>query len=240
MDKKIVLIGVALLIIAIILFFVSGYLSTSGVKNNVRVSNVTVKPDGYTYLPVSYKSNLSVLAIYALLSGPTNFYLLNASTFSKWSQYMNSNSSANGYNYINKLGVNKAYLQTNVSVTVLPLDVKDPTVNGYFQQLIYVVVDNTHGSKSVSSPINASLSYLPLANSNVLAFAALGYGVVLLGLAGIVIIVWGALRKPKVVATPATAKSSKISTKEQQQKEYVDRLYKGVKDKKKKSSDDSD
>lgn len=240
MDKKIVLIGVALLIVAIILFFVSGYLSTSGVKENVRASNITVKADGYTYLPVSYRSNLSVLAVYALLSGPTNFYLFNQSTYQKWSTYMNSNSSANGYNYAVSLGVNKAYLQQNVSVTVLPLDVKEPVVNDYFQQLIYVVVDNTHGSKSESQTINATLSYLPLSNSSVVGFAALGYATVLLGLASIILIIWGALKKPKVVAVPGTAPKSKVSTKEQQQKEYVDRLYKGVKDKKKKSPDTDD
>lgn len=241
MDKKILLIGVMLLVVAIVIFFISGYLSTNGVKNNIAVRNFTIKPDSFAYLPITYKSNTSVLAIYAILSQPTNIYLLNQSTFLQWSKYIGANTTASGLKYVESLGVNSSYIQTNQSIAVLPLNAKSVRVANYFeQQTVYIVVDNTPGSKSSASGLNATISSLPLSSSSILGYAALGYGVILLAIAAVIVIIWGVFRKPKVVAMPTTAAptNNKKLSKEQRDKEYVDRLYKGVKGSKKKDQDE--
>lgn len=233
MKKKLVLIGVGLLVVAVVLFVLSGYLLTKGFSGNINFSNVTVGAHNFSYTSIRYNKSSSAVAIYALLGSPANLYVFNSSTFTRWYGYMSVNKlSANGYQYAQTIDANSIYLFSNATIQVIPLNFKNYpiTVNG--SSSLYVVIDNTAGSKSAATPVNASVSYIPLNTSTVVTSAALGYGVLISGLAGIILIIWGLVKKDEQDKIKGPDKKAVSSD----QKKYLDKLYKGVK--KSKSKDD--
>jgi hypothetical protein len=227
MKKKLVFVGVGLLLAAVVLFIISGYILSSGFKKNVNLTSLTINADDFSYAQLSYNSSIAGIAIYALMSSPSNLYLLNSSLFTQWYDYMNQNRSvADGYQYARHIGVNSSYLFRNVSLQVIPVNLRSGSVPKNFSGKLYVVVDNTQGSKSSATSLNATLSYIPLGGSTIWTSAALGYGVLILGLAGIIIIIWGLVKKDEPGNLGGKDEAAKS------QKEYVDKLYKGIKNKK--------
>lgn len=225
MKKKLVFIGVGLLVTALVLFIISGYLLSNGFSKNVNVTSLKVNPDNFTYLPISYNNSISAIAIYSISENQTNLYIFNSSLFSRWYSYMSVNHTAvSGYEYAQHIGASNSSLFRNTTIQVVPINLRGSSANS-FAGKIYVVVDNTKGSKSASMHVNTSISFVPLSGSTILVSAGLGYGVLILGIAAIIIIVWGLLKKddspPKAVAGKGAASSD--------QKKYVDQLYKGVK-----------
>jgi F0F1-type ATP synthase assembly protein I len=241
MNKKLVLIGLGLIILAIIFLAVD---STNGIGGNkITENNLTIGANSFSYLPVNYGNNVSILAVDAVVSAPVNIYVLNVSTFSSWDSYMQSNKGASGLSYVKSLGVNSTYILENKSVDILPISLVKNNVlpDNLAVNKLYIVVDNTPGSQSSSLPINATLSYLTVLSSKVSSALIIsfvfGIGfIVLLGI-GIVVIVYGIFKKSAAEKVDKSGHSVK-STKDQKNKEYVDQLYKGVKTKKKKSADD--
>jgi hypothetical protein len=224
MKKKLVFIGLGLLVIAIVLFILSGYVLSKGFSKGVNLTNLTVMANGFSYLPITYNGSVSAVAIYAILNNPANLYLLNSSSFSKWYNYMNLNGSAvSGYQYAQHIGINSSYLYKNASLEVIPVNLKAGSNTGNYSGGIYLVIDNTKGSKSSAMQVNASVSYIPLVASTVLVSAALGYAVLILGLAGVILIIWGLLKKDE------TVRSTEGKGATAGQKEYLNKLYKGVK-----------
>ncbi len=227
MKKKLVLIGLALLIVAVVLFILSGYLLTKGFAGNISFTNLTVSAHNFSYAPVTYNRSTSAVAVYAVISSPTNLYLLNGSMFVRWYGYMSANKSAvSGYEYAQRIDSNSVYLFKNTSFELIPLNLKVAPIANNSSGRLYVVVDNTKGSKSYDTHANATISYVPLNTSTVLLSAGLGYGVLILGIAGIIIIIWGLLKKDG-----ETKKGNKTGKNEvsEDQKAYLDQLYKGVK-----------
>jgi hypothetical protein len=238
MDKKILLIGVGLIVLAIILFFISGYLLSNGLGSSIKATNLTVQHGGFSTVPVSYYSNTSAVAIYVISEQPTNLYLLNSTQFTIWNTYMNKNKNASGIKYVRTLGVNSSYIYSNTTLSVLPLNVKNIQVQNTFNNQIYVVIDNSAGSKSTAVNVNATVSYLPLQSSRLAISTGLGYVVIIVAITGLAFAIWGAIRKDRKKAAEA-ALEAKGMGKSQKDKDYVDQLYKGVKGKKKKGKDDS-
>lgn len=242
MKKKIVLIGVALLVLAIVFLAIDSTIGIGGSKPTT--SNFTVGADNFSYLPVEYNSSIAILAIETLLSSPTNIYILNGSAFSAWSSRIKGNSSADGLAYIEKMGVNSSYVASNRSIATIPISLEGNKVlqNNLTLNKIYVVIDNTHGSKSYATQVNATVSYLTIVSTKVSSTLAISLvfsvGFILLLVAGIIVIVYGILKKDVENAAQGAAKG--VSAKEQKDKEYVDQLYKGIKSKKKRSGGDSD
>lgn len=224
MKKKLALIGIVLIIAAVILFVLSGYLLSSGVGNNIKLTNLTISPGSFSYVPIDYGGNISALAIYAVMQKPTNLYILNNSTFNSWDTYVNGNASASGITRVQDLGVNSSHIFKNATLEVIPIRLSN-SPHSNISGTTYVVIDNTQGSNSSNIRFNASISYVELHSSNLLLSAALGYAVFIIGIAGIIILIWGLVSKaPEPKGTDEEQK-----TKEQKDKEYVDKLYKGIK-----------
>ncbi|MDE1871169.1 MAG: hypothetical protein KGI06_02930 [Candidatus Micrarchaeota archaeon] len=229
MKKKLVFIGLGLIAVAVAMFLLSGYLLSSGLGNNIQLTNLTINAGGFSYVPISYGRNISALAIYAVMGKPANLYILNNSTFNSWRSYVVANSSASGIKYMLRSGINSSYIYRNTTLEVIPIRLSSTPYSSASGKL-YIVVDNTPGSSSSNVPVNASISYIQLHSSNLLTSAALGYGVFIIGISGIIILIWGFVKKGE----PGDGKDSKdeAKSKEQKDKEYVEQLYKGVKKKK--------
>ena len=229
MKKKIVFIGIGLLVAALILFLLSGFLLTNGLGSSTKLVNLTVKADNFAVVNIAFSGNTSALAVYAISESPINLYVLNNSALSEFEAYITANRNASGISYIHNLNVNSSYIFTNSMLSIVPISVGSASTRSVFPgNRVNVVLDNTFGSKSVSNTINASVSYLPLRSSRLIASAALGYAVLILGIVGIILIVYGLVKKDESKSGPQGAGGGKAS-KAQQDKEYVDRLYKGVK-----------
>ncbi len=232
MRKKIVYIGIGLLILSIVLFIVAGFLLSSGLGSSIMATNLTVQAGGFSSVPITYYSNTSALAVYAVINNPANLYLMNHSSFTSWSGYMDSSRNASGIKYAEQLGINSTHIFPNTSFSVIPINLKGSATSNLSANRIYVVIDNTLGSKSSTMALNASVSYLPLESSRLIISAVLGYGVIILAIAAIVLIIWGLVKKDKLASPMVDGKNV---PKDQQEKEYVDQLYKGVKGKRKRS-----
>lgn len=230
MIKKFVYIGIILIVLAAVLFLTSGYLLSNGISKNVSIANLTVKQYNFSYYPATYY-NTSEIAIYVLASQSVNIYILNSTTFSIWRNYVTSNKSANGLNYVEQLKVNSTDIFQNKKSLVAPLIVNSS--KNYSKNVLYVVIDNTLGSPSTSTPLNASVAVLPLQTSNQIPYEVLGLLSLVCFIAGIILLIYGILKKeqPKLDASGNT-----VQSKEQKDKEYVDQLYKNVNRGKKKKS----
>jgi hypothetical protein len=234
MRKKLVFIGIGLLVLAVILFVLSGYLLTKGFSGNISFNNITIGAHNFSYSAIHYNKNSSAMAVYALLGSPADIYVFNSSTFTRWYAYMNPNKSVgNGYHYASSIDANSAYLFSNATIQVIPLDFKNYPVPTNGSGSLYIVIDNTGGSKSAGTHVNASISYIPLNTSTVVTSAAVGYGVLISGLAGIILIIWGLLKKDEQEKVKGADKDKVTSD----QKRYLDQLYKGVKKGKSKDND---
>lgn len=240
MRKKLVYIGVGLLIIAIVLFVISGYLLSGGLSKSIVLTNLTVGAHGFSDVPVIYGNNATALAVYMLVESPANLYVLNGTTFSTWSNYVKSNKNASGLNYVKTLNVNSSYIFQNKTVEVVPIRISKSAAynNTLPANKLYIVIDNTFGSKSTSTPINATVSYLPLDESRLLISAVLGYGVIIIGIAAIIVIIYGFIKKDPNQGMPTTIGGKPVA-KNQNEKDYVDQLYKGVKTKKRRDGESS-
>jgi hypothetical protein len=226
MRKKLVYIGIVLLIIAIILFGLSSYILGNSLKSNILTRNVTIGPGNYTYLQVNEAKGSVVLALSILLNNSANAYLLNVSQFSNWDNYMMAHRNASGIAYASTI-VNSSYIYPNITQKVVPVLLKGNQTNSTG----YLVIDNGKGSPSTSMSVEGIISYIPLNSSAVLLTAGLGWGVIILGIAAIIVIVYGAIKsdEPKEVAAPALPGGNTKTLKDQKDQEYVDNLYKGVK-----------
>ena len=230
MIKKFVYLGIGLIILAVVLFIISGYLFSNEITNSVSFVNLTVRANSFSYYVANYH-NTSEIAIYALADQPVNFYLMNSTAFSGWSGQVSSNKSANGLRYAQQLKLNATSIFENQKTIMAPV-----LVNGsgsYPGNSVYVVIDNTFGSSSVGMPLNASVAYFPLRISRIVYYDMIGVAAIILFIAGIIVSLYGAFKK----SVPKTDSSGNaVPTKEDRDKEYVEQLYKGVKKSGKKKS----
>ena len=224
MDKRIALIGVGLLILAIVLLVVLGFLFSGSASKNLQVTNLTVSSHGFSYLPITYYSNTVAIAIYSITNKPANLYLMNGSAFNAWYSHMSNSINTSGIQLAENVGVNSTYIYRNVTMQFIQL-LHGPAIAANSTGKIYLVVDNTQGSKSYDSSLNATLSYYLLQPSNLAATTALGYtfliGIIVV-IAAIAVIIWGLVRKRQ-------EKANTGNPKDDEQKSYLDQLYSGVK-----------
>jgi hypothetical protein len=222
MIKKFVYIGLVMILIAVIMGISAGYLLTNSATKQLSASNLTINPNSFADLPIQ-THNSTALAIYSIADNLTNLYLLNSTTFSKWSSYMFVHRNASGLDYVESLGVNSSDIfknKSNVYTQVLQ------TSSSNAASVEYVVIDNTPGSASSKIPVNATVTYIPLQLSSLVVYeipVIIGF---IVGVAGIIIIIYGILkRRPETVAGIPKDGSG---TKDEKEKAYVEQLYKGI------------
>ena len=219
MLKRTVIIGIALIVVALVLFAISGEVAKSS-SGPLRITNLTVAPGSYSYTTVTYSDNASAIAIYAFLNKPANIYVLNGSAFSEWSSHVSGNVS--GIAYAHEIGINSSYIVQNKTLAIIPLIVNGTAANS--TSTVYVVVDNTNGSPSYASRLNASVSHVSVKGSVIVVTSALSFGFILLVIAGIIVLIYGLIKKPK--PTDLHNASGAAEKADGNSKEYIDSLYK--------------
>lgn len=252
MDKRMVLIGIVLLVVAFLVFLANNSVSTSLVTglSNLSVSqNLTVLPYSYGYVVLPIQGNAQTF--YILLSNfskPINSYLFNSSAYTKWKSAVTANVPANGFDTAVSLERNGTFfifrnstlasvpsqLISNNKSVVYSTSENASYVNGTY----YLVLDNTNGSESANSVVNAEIKYLaPITNSTLQTSKLsnisnsfqtalwLGVAFFFLLIAGIILLVFGFFRKRRdqLEAMPPPGKE-KLKN-DEVSKEYVDKLY---------------
>jgi hypothetical protein len=268
MERRIFYIGVGLLIAAVAVLIINGYFASglaSGLQNILIMKNLTINSYNFSSIAIS-STNSSYLFIIAAANKPVNMYLFNGSGFFNWQHYalppiipcpINATTNTATCTHIPKpSGLSRAIAlegkgafvifknATNVTIpqsissTTTPLYASNSTL--YPPGTYYLVIDNTNGSASSSTQLQAKVVYLPPINNSSITSGPLssfgsqltqeiGLGIVffILLIAGIAVLIYGFLRKPKDSGMPPPL-PSKPRLKGEADREQVDQLYKDI------------
>jgi hypothetical protein len=197
MIKKYLYAGAVLLIIAVVVLYSVSSFITSG--SPTSIVNLTVLGGSIGYAPIQVNAT-SVSIIFVFASNLTNVYFLNQSMFNGLSGYLNGNSLRSAYSYVIAHNVSKTDIfQDNESAIKEEYQLNNSASNYY----VYAVVDSTSGSPSHNSIVNASVVYKAYTYNTWISKS----GESLVGIAafilGVALMIYGALKKPKVVAEDA-------------------------------------
>jgi len=181
--------------------------------------------------------NTSLVALYSISSGKANIYLFNASAFHLWSSHMDGNSSFSGLAYARNISTNgSSVINNNTTTSQIIITTNQSTSDAnssiiglnQFNGTAYLVIDNTKGSYSYNTTLNGVVSYFKLTAANYNMYndiAITELAIILLGVAGLIITVYGALKKPPTTESEAGMGASAA---EPASKEYINSLYKSV------------
>ncbi|MGC8537955.1 MAG: hypothetical protein ACP5MZ_03155 [Candidatus Micrarchaeia archaeon] len=266
MRKKLVIIGVIILIAGIVV----SELVTNLEQPPFYTENLTIAANGYNYAEFNFTSTDALFVFESLFKAPMNVYVMNTSAFSSWKSSLNQSTPPNGFAAAVSLegngvvGIYKnmsTYLldyPINYTKNVVYLD-KNLTKNSTSDSNLsisasnatyFIVFNNMNGNVSNSLPNRVNIRYIPpLSLSNlqsdhaVVNYIYISGGSLLVSLvlviAGIVILVIGLIKKPKILATEVPEVSGKVSTGKLDRKiKERDELYKGIKEKKQKKSNE--
>ena len=266
MRKKLVIIGVIILIAGIVV----SELVTNLVQPPFYTENLTVAANGYNYVEFNFTSSDALFVFESLFGAPMNVYVMNTSAFSSWESSLNQSTPSNGFAAAVSLegsgvvGIYKnmsTYLldyPINYTKNVVYLDknfAKNSTTNSNLSisnsnATYFIVFNNMNGNVSNSVPNKVNIRYIPpLSISNlqsdhaVVNYVYISGGSLLVSLilvvAGIVILVIGLIKKPKILAADVPEVSGKISAGKLDRKiKERDELYKSIKEKKQKKSNE--
>lgn len=198
MIKKYLYAGLVLLVVAVVVFYILA--SNIAVGTPTKVANLTVLNNRIGDVPVQVNST-AVSMWLVFVSGYTNIYLLNQSTFTGLSGYLNGNSSASAYSYVQAHNVNKSDVFLNSSgVRKENYPTSQNVSAGNYS--VYAVIDSTSGSPSSNSVVNATVVYVAYGYSTLVKKS----GELLIAIAAFILavalLIYGALKKPKVAVVP--------------------------------------
>ncbi|MGC8687473.1 MAG: hypothetical protein ACP5RM_02105 [Candidatus Micrarchaeia archaeon] len=226
MIKKLVYIGIVLVILAFGIFYLSGSLTKSVLSKNMELSNLTIANDSYIAIPVSVRSNQSsaFTAVTFESNSSINAYMLNSSDYAEWINETKSNMSKGGLYYAKALDYkNNTALYLNKTVVSTILSSNSSGIN-------YLVLDNTLGSASSGHKVLVELVVMPLRSSSLLPFAGMDIGAIIIIIAGIIVIAYGIFKKGQPLVSAAVANAP-----QQKNDAYIDELYKSIEKSKKHS-----
>lgn len=202
MIKNYLYVGAILLIIAIAVFWsVSSYI-TSGTPT--RIYNVTVASHRIADVPVLVNSS-SISIIFVFASNLTNVYFMNQSTFSGLSAYLNSNSLGSAYDYVTSHNLNVSDVFANNATAVKEVYQTSGTGNASTYD-VYAVIDSTSNSPSYNDTLNASVVYKAYSYGAWIGKSGESFAAVVLLIAGVAMLIYGAIKKPKEDVVAAVEK----------------------------------
>ena len=234
MMKKFIYYGIALIVVAIVIAMVSGYLLNSKVGGSISSANVTVNAGSFAYVGIP-SGNYTALAVYAIMANSTNIYVMNGSTFSKWSNYLSLNKSASGLSRARALGVNSSYIFENKRSIYTQIFAQQGSGANSSLNGMHVVIDNTPGSNSSAISFEGIVTYIPLQLSSLVIYEVPMMLALVIGIAGLIVAIYGLIKKGEQSLANAMQPNDGM-TKEQRDKEYLEQIYKGVDSDKKKRS----
>lgn len=255
MDKRLVYIGAAFLIAALLVFMVNNSLNTSilqGLQNLSVTQNMTVQKASFSSVTLPLPNDAqSFYVLLANFSKPVNAYLFNSSAYTSWSNAVSSNTPVPGLaKAVSLEGNGTFFIFRNASLASVPaiLNGVSNTVNVYMTSpnatykpgTYYFVIDNTNGSASTNSVVYARVKYLPPVTNSTIQTGAYGalsnefQTAIELGavfffalVVGTVILIIGLMRKRKGEAEIPPPGREKLE-KDEVNPEYVEKLYRGI------------
>ena len=233
MIKKFAIIGVVLIILA----FVVGGIGAS-LTNPLSVfvqKNITVTADNYSYLNIAVPAHADFI-FEARAASPVNFYVLNSSAFAKWSSLANISSGISSAVSLESAGA--LVIEPNITDITFPLssnstssyvapesEILNFSHDYYFVfQNPSILLDNV--TAIYLPPItNASLRTDSKLRNLVYSYGAISVAVILVLAAGVIVLIYGIVKKPKQISIdPGTGKLKG----DEPDKAYIDTLYKNV------------
>lgn len=169
--KKTTYLGIGLILIAIIIFFVGRSAGINNIMKDVAglmiTKSVVITNNSFYTLKLSLSN--TPLAFYAMASNNINFYLMNSEAYQMWNNSYFTKKYRSGIvraEHLEKNGTLLIYNNTksmsfpvvshNVSYLIKGFN-STSTINSTY----YLVADNTNGSKSESMNVNFSIKYFP-------------------------------------------------------------------------------
>ena len=225
MRKKIVYIGLALIVIAIASFFITGALLGGSLRNGLMSENLTVQAGSFASLPLVL-GNQSVVVVQASLSAPAYVYVLNNATYLRWAAQSRYAKNFSGLAYAKSIAPNGTITNSAVTLAELVYPKNLSYASSVANRSIDVVVDNTNGSPSSNTAITAQLTWLQTSANVVGPYEIADVACVVLFIAGIIVAIYGAIKKRPESAT--TAAAGKDASQGAASQAYVNELYKGV------------
>ena len=233
MIKKFAIIGIVLIILA----FVVGAIGAS-LTNPLSVftqKNITVTAGNYSYLTMAVPAHAEFI-LEARAVSPVNFYVFNSSAFAKWSSLAPNLSS--GISSAASLESEGA-LVIDPNVTYIRFPSSSNSTTSYvapasdflnFSHDYYFVFQNP----SVLLD-NVTALYLPPVTNTTLRtdsklrnlvyeYGTISVAVILMLAAGVIVLIYGIIKKPKAFIDPESGKRKG----DEPDKAYIDTLYKNV------------
>ncbi len=213
MRKKIVIIGLVLIVAAFIASFLLSYI------NPFMYMNTTISGNGFFSINFSMPSNTSsALFMFAgRFNKSINFYSFNLTAFQKWKALVGANP-ANGLSYAKALeGNGTLAILTNVTSIALPAEHNITNATLVYSSNRSVSNETeVFVMQGISGITNASIAYIPPVTastlskypsiSNAIYYMGLGsLSAIVLFIVGLGMIIYGLIKKPKL---PAAQKQS--------------------------------
>ncbi len=227
MNKRIVLIGIVLIVLGII----AAIIASSTFSNSIQLlagqllRNATIHSaqQNYAYLPINV-TNASQIYVLAELNKSSNFYVFNGSAFGVWVSAVKNATNASGIRTAVSLEGKGAYFIAENSTFV---DTASSVAPNSTENIVYAasnavepagtyyaVSDNTNGSASANNGtvLTKLVYYMPgTISSNTLAeysgpgdtVLASSIAFLALVIAGIILVIYGVWKKPKPDVVPA-------------------------------------
>ncbi len=220
MIKRLAYIGLAVLIISIIIFFVFGGVVSNSIASNTNKSNLTIGVHNYSYTTITPKSKGMLYVMEEGSQYPINLYLLNANQLGAFVSYVNASSAHSGAGFEAADNINKTDVALN-STTFGPYSFYNSN------ETQYLVEDNTYGSYS-NTIVQSVVLLAPIKESIGLTYSIISILLLIGIIAGIVILIYGIFKKEK----PKDA--STVIQPTDDEKAYVDQIYSKSRQKKSK------
>jgi hypothetical protein len=191
MIKKVVYVGLALILISIVIAVAGSYIgsnSLQGLENQVSRQNLTIAADTFQYLQLNNPNASSLVVIAEHSSAPVNVYLFNSSAFAQWKAAMSSNAVVSGiHDALEFKGKGAFYVFDNSTMALMPYNgtttyqASQQNATGlsphplYYPSSVllpvgtyYLVIDNGEGSASMSQSVSSKVAYsAPIPEQNV-------------------------------------------------------------------------
>ncbi len=211
MIKKIVYVGIAVLVISIAVFFIFGGLVSNSISGTTSKSNMTVGAHNYTYMALSAKKQGTIYVMEEGSTQPLNLYLLSSAQLGAFESYVNASKAYSGEGFANMDNINSTDVAINATSFGPYSFYNSNTVQ-------YLVEDNTFGIYS-NTLVSSIVLFAPLSESTGLLYSIISI-IILLGIiAGVVLIIYGLIKSDRSKADIAPLAPTS------EDKAYVDKLY---------------
>lgn len=245
MNRNIVIIGVVIVIAAIVLLFVV----PSSITPPYTYLNSTLEGGRFSSIGFNITNSTYLFLLAENSSSTINMYIFNSSAFSAWSSMVVNSNYTNGLSAAESLkGLGTRAIFTNATYLIFPLQngstdgnriypAGNSTLN-YAGQLVFVF-QNQNGNTTGTGVVHSTISYIPpITKANIgqnkkidnylYATGGVSLGAIVAIVIGIILVIYGALKKPKdVSAQPGSIQGAKPAGTEKEMQER-DTLYKGI------------